>query len=123
MVLKYASMVVAAAVLLLAASAPSHACRCLPIARDATLAEMTIAFEGQILDVDTRGSVQVARLRVVHAIKGTQEGAVVTVQARGRTASCGYDFTGRTGMLVVGGGPDRAGAIQVNLCAMYNLNR
>jgi hypothetical protein len=111
----------AVSIAVLATADSALACKCAVTSRAAAMSSASVVFQGRVVNIATSGSAQVTTMTVVRAIKGVANGATIkvrTITSRGR---CGYDFRGKS-TLLVGGDRAGSGAVSVGRCTMYSLN-
>jgi hypothetical protein len=111
----------AVSIAMLATADAALACKCAVTSRAAAMSSAPVVFQGRVVNIANSGSSQVTTMTVTRAIKGVANGATIRVQSNTTRGRCGYDFRGKSSVLV---GGDRAGsgAVSVSRCTMYSLN-
>jgi hypothetical protein len=100
----------------------AFACSCSFTPESSILESSSIAFEGQIIDIQTDGRRQTTRLRVLRVLKGSADDSVV-IYTHTVGAMCGYDFRERRSPLVTVAAHGEPNHLSTNSCTMFILNR
>jgi hypothetical protein len=86
------------------------------------LERSSIAFEGEIIDIQTDGRRQTTRLRVLKVLKGSADDFVV-IYTHTVGAMCGYDFRDRRSPLLTAAVYGEFNNLSTGSCTMFILNR
>jgi hypothetical protein len=110
-----------AMIALVATADTALACKCPVTSREAGLSSAEVVFRGRVVSIATSGGSQVTTMKVTRAIKGVANGATIRVRSRTSSKACGFDFRGKSRVLVAGEHAE-PGVVRLRHCTMRNLN-